>query len=94
MLLAMVHDDKCIGDSKFMKVGDFVTEMDPEIPVRFYFFGLLKSFRLNKIRFESSKNVEVVSSRTGSQIFKNVEICKMSSHQSFVVCHKKKGSFF
>ena len=35
MLLAMVHDDKCIGDSKFMKVGDFVTEMDPEIPVRF-----------------------------------------------------------
>ena len=36
MLLAMVHDDKCIGDSKFMKVGDFVTEMDPEIPVRFF----------------------------------------------------------
>ena len=34
MLLAMVHDDKCDGDSKFMKVGDFVTEIDPEIPVR------------------------------------------------------------
>ena len=31
MLLAMVYNDKC--GSKFMKVGDFVSEKNPEIPV-------------------------------------------------------------
>ena len=49
MLLAMVHDEKCDGDSKFMKVGDFVTEIDPEIPVRSILY-LINIGKLNNLK--------------------------------------------
>ena len=54
--------------------------------------GLFEIIKPNKNMYIAKQ--KLFPTRTaGSQIFKNVEICKMSSHQSFVVCHKKKGSF-